>query len=324
VSSGSPDEIETLGHHVEKSAAGSRPPSVSVGICAYTELDSTLRLVDEALAVHSPRFNVEEVIVATPNRAIVQQLKGKDPRVRVIAEERREGKVTALRKVLKAATSEIFIHISADVRLQPDAIPNLVQDLVDDPGCGAVVSHIKLVNRGGIVDRASVLIFTLFNNMNQMLNEEGKLGMLGDVYALRREAATVPPADVINEDAFIGLALRDMGYHIHKSKRAVVWIAGPRTPTDYIFQRTRILFGHLQLIGEHKEFPTTFEVTTPKSPVRNLKVLGKTLGELGPAYVPALGLAVILEVMCLGLAGASRAFHTSYKQWRVIQSTKQI
>jgi hypothetical protein len=73
--------------------------SFSVGICAYTEVENTVRLVNEALTVDDPRFTLDEVIVATPNPRIVNRLQGMDSRVRVIPEERREGKAAAIGKL---------------------------------------------------------------------------------------------------------------------------------------------------------------------------------------------------------------------------------
>ena len=299
-------------------------PKVSVGICAYTEEGSTLRLVDSMLNVDDGRFSIDEVIVATPNERLASQLRDRDGRVRVIFEPRREGKAAALNKVLKLATGDIFLHASADIRLPPGTVSALLGGLMAELDCGAVVSHVRIINDGpGLMDRISVLIWSLFNNLNATLNEERKLGQAGDLYAFRRELALRVPASIINDDAYIALRIRDQGYHIKKIPDAQVWIGGPKTPTDYLSQRSRILEGHLQIVGEQKHVPTTFEFTLLSAPRRNIGVLARTIAQLGADHLPALIVSFALEFLSFGIALSSKLRGRRSNIWPVVPTTKE-
>jgi len=301
------------------------PTSVSVGICAYTEVESTIRLVDYALAVTGDGFRIDEVIVATPNLEIARRLRGKDPRVELIEEAKREGKVIALNKILARAKGDIFVHASADVRFAHDSISNLVRELTDHPGNGAIVAHVKLANpRKTLMDKVSVFLWSLFNNINEELNEEWKLAQAGDLYAFRRELVTSVPGDIINDDSYIALQVRDQGYHVKKARRATVFIGGPRSPVDYVAQRSRILTGHMQIVSKKKEMPTTFEFTLFSSPRRNLGVLARTFSELGPSHILPFFTAVPLEMLSLLVAAFSHALKRRPVVWRVAPSTKEV
>src|SRR6266568_7601766 len=78
--------------------------TVSVGICATVELENTLSLVKQILDIEDPLIKVTEVIVATPNRSLAQKLQSYESRLIVLLEQRREGKFSALNKIIGHAT----------------------------------------------------------------------------------------------------------------------------------------------------------------------------------------------------------------------------
>src|SRR5947199_6394798 len=104
--------------------------TVSIGLCATVELENTLSLAKRVLKIDDAQVNVKEVIVATPNRSLALKLDGGDSRVIVLLESKREGKTSAVNKIISRATGDILVIASADIKMAKDAIPRLVKALM--------------------------------------------------------------------------------------------------------------------------------------------------------------------------------------------------
>jgi cellulose synthase/poly-beta-1,6-N-acetylglucosamine synthase-like glycosyltransferase len=299
--------------------------AVSVGICATTELENAQRITDQILALKDKRMNILEILVATPNRELARELSERDSRVVVLFEERRGGKAAALNKIIRQASGDILVLACADIKIARNAIPRLVEDLIEHPECGAVDSIVELVNGDKLLmDRVSNVLWETHNATLDELDDRHSLGQVaGNLVAVRRELVEKLP-NVINDDAYIALSVQEKGFQVKRSHGAQVWIGGPRTPTDYLYQRSRVLQGHLQLIRRFGKMPTTFEFQVISKPQRYLKLLVKTVARLGPSHLPPLMLAGFLEFLSFQVAVVSSLTKRSRDPWRIVETTKQI
>lgn len=299
--------------------------SVSVGICATTELENTLRLTDQILDLNDRRIQIKEVLVATPNRQLATDLSGRDPRVAVLFEEKREGKTSALNKIIRRATGDILILACADIKIARNAILRLVEDLVEHPEWGAVDSIVELVNGDKLLmDRVSNVLWETHNATLDELDGQDRLGQIaGNLVAVRRELVEELP-NVINDDAYLALSVQEKGFQVKRAHGTQVWIGGPRTPTDYLYQRSRVLQGHLQLIRRFGKMPTTFEFQVLSKPQRYLRLLVKIVARLGASHLLPLIVAGALEFLSLQVAIVSSLTKHGRKPWRIVETTKQI
>jgi cellulose synthase/poly-beta-1,6-N-acetylglucosamine synthase-like glycosyltransferase len=299
--------------------------SVSVGICATTELENTLRLSDQILALSDRRIHSLELLVATPNRQLAKELSKREPRVAVLLEESREGKVSALNKIIQHASGDILVLACADIKIARNAIPKLVQSLLEHRDWGAVDSIVDLVNGDELLmDRVSNVLWETHNATLDELDSQGRLGQIaGNLVAVRRKLVEKLP-NVINDDAYLALSVQKKGFQVKRAHGAQVWIGGPRTPTDYLYQRSRVLQGHLQLIRRFGKMPTTFEFQVLSRPQRYLKLLVKTVARLGPSHLPPLMIAGFLELLSFHVAVLSSLTKHGRKPWRIVETTKQI
>jgi len=299
--------------------------SVSVGICATTELENTLRLTDQILELSHRRMNLLEILVATPNHQLASELAERDPRVVVLLEKTREGKTSALNKIIKQASGDILVLASADIKIARNTIPRLVEGLMDNGEWGAVDSKVELVNGDRLLmDRVSNILWDTHNATLDELDGQDRLGQVaGDLVAVRRDLVEQLPS-VINDDAYLALRVQEKGFQVKRVQDAQVWIAGPRTPTDYLYQRSRILKGHLQLINRFGRMPTTFEFQVLWEPRRYLKLLVRTVARLGPSHLLPLITASVLELLSFQVAVVSSLTRRDVRPWRIVESTKQI
>src|SRR5436853_3373011 len=155
--------------------------TVSVGICATVELENTLLLVRQILEIKDPVMSVTEVIVAPPNRSLAQKLQSHESRLKVLLEERREGKFSALNKIIGHATGSILVFLSADVRMATDAIPRLVKGLAYHDDWGLVDSRVQMAGGDALLmDKINGLLWAIHNATLDELDIEEKLAHAGD------------------------------------------------------------------------------------------------------------------------------------------------
>jgi cellulose synthase/poly-beta-1,6-N-acetylglucosamine synthase-like glycosyltransferase len=243
----------------------------------------------------------------------------------VVLENKREGKAIAINKIIQHATGDILVLASADIRLARTSIPRLVQSLADNDSWGAVDSRVELVNGDArLMDRVCTLLWEVHNEILDQLDADDRLGhVAGDLWAVRRELIEEIP-NTINDDAYLALMIRRKGCAIHRVENSLVWIAGPRSPADYVAQRSRILLGHFQLIRDFKAVPTTFEFTLPVRLRQNLKILTETVRRLGPSYLTSLFVAFFLELVSIQVALISLVTRKKPRPWRIVRTTKTL
>jgi poly-beta-1,6-N-acetyl-D-glucosamine synthase len=301
------------------------PVSVSVGICATVELESTMQLVNQILNLDDDGIDVAEVIVATPNPLLAENLTGPDARVITIQEERREGKVSALNKIIERASGDVLVLASADIKIAKSTLPRLVHGLVSGPERGAVDSQVELVNGDRLLmDRVSNLLWDIHNSTLDLLDGSDRLGhVAGDLLAVRRELVSALPM-VINDDAYLAMKVREKGLLVKRVPNALVWICGPRNAADYVRQRSRVLSGHLQLIEILGRLPSTFEFEVARQPRRSLRILVGGVSRQGPSSLWPMFVAGFLELVSFGVAILSRLVMRRLKPWRIVHSTKKL
>src|SRR5260370_2978095 len=90
--------------------------TVSIGICAVTEIENTLQLTGQILASSDPGLRIKELVVATPNRYLARQLEGLDKRLVVVLENKREGKAIAINRIIRQTTGHTLVLPEADIK----------------------------------------------------------------------------------------------------------------------------------------------------------------------------------------------------------------
>ena len=298
---------------------------MSIGICAVTEVENTLRLTGQILATSDPGLRIKELVVATPNRYLARELEGLDRRIVVVLENKREGKAIAINRIIQRATGDILVLASADIELGRNSISKLIQSLADNASWGAVDSRVELVNGDAkLMDRVSTLLWEVHNEILDQLDGDIRLGhVAGDLWAARRDLIEEIP-NTINDDAYLALMIQRKGSTIHRVENSLVWIVGPRSPSDYVAQRSRILLGHFLLIRDFKAVPTTFEFTLPFRLGSNVKTLTEIISKLGPSYLTSLFVASVLELVSVQVALVSLVTRRKPRPWRIAHTTKII
>jgi cellulose synthase/poly-beta-1,6-N-acetylglucosamine synthase-like glycosyltransferase len=220
----------------------------SVGVTAYNEEANIGNLLEALLDQHLHNVEIAEIIVvasACTDRTvpIVREYMARDERIKLIEQERREGKTSAVNCFLTAAQSDICVLESGDTLPHEYAIEHLVR-MFEDPEIGMVGAQKVAVDTP---DHITGLLSHIRLRMEHELCLE--IPRLGEMIAFRKLFDGIPP-DVAMDEAFVEALVVKHGLMVRYAPDAVVYNTGPTTIPDFVRQRRRNHAGHLYL--KHK------------------------------------------------------------------------
>jgi cellulose synthase/poly-beta-1,6-N-acetylglucosamine synthase-like glycosyltransferase len=217
----------------------------SVGITAHNEEANIARLLDAMLTQQLDEVEITEIIVVasgcTDNTCdIARDFEAREPRIKLLVQQEREGKVSAVNLFLKHAQEEICVLESGDTLPGEDSVENLVK-MFRDPEVGMTGAHKVPVNvPDQVVGYLSHLRLTLEHSLCL------EIPRLGEMIAFRKVFDEIPP-DVAMDEAFVEALMIERGLQVRYAPDAMVYNMGPETFSDFVRQRRRNYAGHLHL-----------------------------------------------------------------------------
>ena len=302
---------------------------LSVIICAYNEEKSIgplLLNLDHQRA--PPEVNDTEIVVVTSGCTdgtveVVKQYMKNDQKIKLIEEQERAGKAEALNKAFDLSSGDYIAILPADVLLAEDAMFHLLKPF-KNPKVSAVSGH-PLQDpdniRNGFSGYLANMTFRLWGRLMAKLNDQGRMAHLsGEFMAIRSDVKTEIPHNCAADDSYIAITARRKGL-LKFASRAICYNLRPTNLTDYINQRRRWLFGHLQTKKMTGEFPTVLDTIVFSKPGVALQVLAEEMTEK-PKNIGYLMGAIIVEAVIYMLSLCDRFVSRQYGVWPVIKSTK--
>lgn len=220
--------------------------SCSVGVFAHNEAANIASLLDALLQQKLKKAAISQIIVVSSASTdgtddIVREYCRKDERIRLITQEKREGKSAAINLFLANATEDFCVVISGDVIPAPRTIELLISAFAD-PRVGATGGRPVPVNDPNtLIGYAVHLLWRLHHRM-ALLSPK-----LGEMIAFRKLMDSIPAESAVDE-ASIEAIIRAAGLKLRYIPAAIIHNKGPLNWKDFIKQRRRIQNGHLWLI----------------------------------------------------------------------------
>lgn len=238
------DEREGI-RRVDPGANRIRKIRCSVGITAHNEEANMAHILDAMLKQRLGRVEITEIIVVASGctdrtEEIVQEFMGRDGRVKLLVQERREGKTSAINLFLAHAGEDICVLESGDTIPHEEAIEKMVS-MFADPAVGMTGAHKVPVN---LPDHIVGYLSHLRLSMEHQLCME--IPRLGELIAFRKVFDRIPP-DVAMDEAFVEAIVVRRGQQVRYAPDAIVYNMGPETVGDFIKQRRRNYAGHMHL-----------------------------------------------------------------------------
>ncbi|GAB4156484.1 MAG: hypothetical protein Fur0021_24760 [Candidatus Promineifilaceae bacterium] len=287
----------------------------TIGITAHNEeanIGKLLqRMLDQKLVTVTP---CEILVVAsgcTDNtEGIVRQFEQRDPRVRLLSQERREGKASAINLILRDSREKVVVICSADLLPASDAIEQLVAPFAD-PEIGMTSCRpVPINDPHTFMGFAAHLLWNLHHEINL------RSFKAGEMIAFRKIFERIPYKTSVDE-ASIEPVVRGQGYQVCYVPNAIVSNKGPETVADFLRQRRRIYSGHLDvkmLLG--------YSVST-MSAAKLLRLLLHQL-DWRPKQFVWTWLVVVLEAYGRFLGWRDFKNKRDHTVWEVAVTTKEL
>ncbi len=246
-----------LGIHREVRKSPIRP-FVSLLIPAYNEARTIARKIENSIALDYPPDRIEIVVVSDGSSDRTVDIAQVATGVRVLALPQNRGKVAALNAAVPGLRGEIIVFSDASAILAPDAVRRLVENFADAT-VGAACGHYRVVKPNEVNIGASEDLYWKYETFLKFQESRlsSTLGAHGHLYAIRRELYPFPPAETINDDYVIPLAVLARGFRAVHEPAAVVFEEA-REMTGF-GRRIRIVAGNLQQLRHLGQFLWPFQ-----------------------------------------------------------------
>ncbi len=288
----------------------------SIGIMAYNEEPNIAQLL---LSLQTQKLNeadIREIIVVasgcTDKTAdIAREFSSRDLRIKLLIQEKREGKSSAINYYLKNAKGDIIILESADTIPEEGALEKLVLPFKNSQIGMTGARPVPVNDPATFMGFAAHLLWRLHHEI--ALNEP----KMGEMIAFRNLIKDIPTESAVDE-ASIESQITRLGYKIVYVPQAIVKNKGPENIRDFIRQRRRIHAGHLALKKTQGYPVSTMDGT------RIIKVLAKNFS-FNMKSVFFTPLVILLEVY-----GRMLGFYdfmtkkNSHTVWKMAVSTKDL
>ncbi|MEN8007872.1 MAG: glycosyltransferase [Candidatus Krumholzibacteriota bacterium] len=229
-------------HRVWSAEPGEHLPSVTVLIAAYNEAAHIEATVRNKLTQDYPADKLNIIVVSDESDdgtdGIVTGID--NPRVRLIRQEPRAGKTSALNLAMPEATGEVIVFSDANSLYAPDTLKNLVAPLAD-PKVGYVTGRmVYKAPDGSLTGEGCSAYMRYENNLRAWETDLGSIvGVDGGVDAMRREIYRPMNADQL-PDFVQPLAVREQGYRVVYEPRALLYEDALAEADDEFRMRVRV------------------------------------------------------------------------------------
>lgn len=223
-------------------------PTVSLVIAAYNEAGVIEEKITNSLALDYPRDRLQIIVVADGSSdATADVARGFEDRgVLVLHMPQRRGKSAALNRGVAHAVGEVLVLSDANAFYRPDAIRKLVRNLAD-PQVG-LVSGNKTVRHGSsrIADQeGSYWKYESFIKKAET-RSGSTVGVVGEINAIRRGLYPEIPEHIINDDAYLCLAVLRRGLRVVYEPEAISCETPAQSMGEEVARRKRMVAGRYQ------------------------------------------------------------------------------
>jgi cellulose synthase/poly-beta-1,6-N-acetylglucosamine synthase-like glycosyltransferase len=279
-------------------------PTVCLFIAANDEARVIAAKLDNALSLEYPADKLEIVVASDGSvdgtDAIVQRY---EPRVRLISQSPRRGKIAAINRGIESVTCEIVVFSDANTFLERDAVRALVRNFASEQ-VGCVSGDVTLVGDRALLAKSEDLYYRYERWLQHAESDIGSMiGADGALYAIRRQLFTPRPEDTILDDMAIPMSIVRTGRRVVFEPAARAQEPGVESAMEEFSRKTRVVAGAMQFLARHDS-----SVPLSSWQVMLSLISHKALRWMSPAF------ALVLFVTSLMLTGTG-IFHEYRVVW---------
>ncbi|MBI3169143.1 MAG: glycosyltransferase family 2 protein [Chloroflexi bacterium] len=225
-------------------------PSITLLIAAFNEEKVIAQKIENSLKLVYPRDRFQILVMDDGSEDGTQEIikSYADRGVELAFNPPRRGKMAAINRAIQQARGEVILFSDASNAYAPDVIQEIAAPFAD-PRVGAVVGARTIeAGEGGLGESEG-----LYWKYESFIQRNESLlgcctGIVGEVFALRRDLFIPPPDGIINDDFFIAMQVAKQGYYVAYAPKARSFESLSLHAQDGIERRKRIVAGRYQAI----------------------------------------------------------------------------
>ena len=221
-------------------------PKATIVVPCHNEANNIHETIEALAAQDYPDFEIIAINDASRDEtgAILNELLGLYPNLRVLHFPENQGKAMGLRMAALAANSEFLICVDGDSLLDRHATRWLMWHMVTGPRVGAVTGNPRIRNRSTLLGRLQVGEFSsIIGLIKRAQRIFGRIFTVSGVIAAYRISALHRvgywSTDIVTEDIDVSWRLQMNFWDIRYEPNALCWILMPETLRGLWKQRLR-------------------------------------------------------------------------------------
>jgi cellulose synthase/poly-beta-1,6-N-acetylglucosamine synthase-like glycosyltransferase len=284
---------------------------------AYNEESNIITLLESILAQDDAERITRLIVIASgcTDRTceLIDTFSEREPRVELVVEGKRAGKIAAINTFLRCVTEPIVLVSCGDLVFRPGALRAMLEPLAD-PTVGMTGGHPMPVNSDEtFVGFAVNLMWKLHDRIARVQPKMGELVAFRNVF---RELDVAALCDELS----IEKKICDEGYRIAYAPGAHIANKGPETLAEFVRQRIRWNAANYQIVSDH-----AMQVATLR-PGLVFAALCELVAQERPPLHRVVAVAAV-ELYC-----KVRAYfdyhvmksHQKHRVWKPVASTKSL
>lgn len=288
---------------------------------AHNEADNIETLLESLLHQKLDNIYIKEIIIIASGcvdntEIIANNFLRRDSRAKVLIQERREGKSSAVNLFLKTCSSDIVVILNGDLILKEDTIQNLLEPFFDSRIGMTGGRAIPVNSTNYFMGFASYFLWEMHHEISL------KYPKLGELVAYRNLKDLHFPIDTVDDEGIIESFMEKHGYLLKYTPKSVFYNRGPLLLSEFIKRRRNIFAGHLQLWQR-----TLYAVSTinPKKifAALFLKIIKIAMKDI--RYFLWIIMVIFLEIFARILAGYDfYVLKKDHSIWDMAKSSRQV
>jgi cellulose synthase/poly-beta-1,6-N-acetylglucosamine synthase-like glycosyltransferase len=224
-------------------------PSVSFVIPTWNEESTIEGKLKNTLKIKYPKKKLEIIVIDSGSTDNTRKIVKKFKKVKLISEDKRNGKANALNKVFKHCKGEIIVISDSDSRLKENVLLKSVPYFYD-PTIGAITGRQKIPNPS---ETTTTKIEKNYRNFFYLIREaESRLDSTfifdGPLSIMRKNLLENIFQDSVADDSEIALRVRKKGYKTLSIKEIEYTEYAPKKIDDRTKQKQRRAQGLIQIM----------------------------------------------------------------------------
>lgn len=232
-------------------------PEAALIICALNEQTVIADKIENSLALDYEPDKLRIVVISDGSTDRTAEIaRAYRPRIELIEQPRRRGKVANLNEAIAGRREEIIVLSDANVLYDRAAARKLVAGFCD-PKIGAVSGRVILVETAPAIGGGEQGYYSIEWDLQERESElYSMVGADGAMYAFRRELFAPCPDDTLIEDLVIPMSMVRRGFRVMFAPGAVGWEQGARSAREEFARRVRIAAGAAQALVRGSGWPS--------------------------------------------------------------------